>query len=54
MNFTSQSQQQHPRQPTTGLILVRTHQASIVTTAVSCDYACLMSPNKDNRVRGCL
>ena len=30
MNFTSDHLQQFPRQPTTGLVLIRTHQAGIV------------------------
>ena len=30
MNFTIDYQQQYPRQPTTGFVLIRTHQAGIV------------------------
>ena len=52
-------QQQHPRKPTTGFVLIRTHQAGIVARnrccdrnqAVSNDYACLMSSNKDETGR---
>ena len=30
INFTTDHQQQCPRQPTTGFVLIRTHQAGIV------------------------
>ena len=37
MNFTLDYQQQHPRQPTTGFVLIRTHQAGIVASNLCCD-----------------